>query len=292
MTKIKAKPKRVPAAKKTPKTPEEDAKEQSKAELAEERKAYRKRKKEIMVREAVNYDKVAIFRSTKGYWTVVDHSAIILALYLAKSTDLHINLIRDGDFKVKSKLGVVSIKNIDKYKERLLATGLVDLTYDEGDYVIFQLKKALTKTEFDLLAKDEENKRKFLHGEIAKTNPMPTSQCRLRELTQAYFLFYKKHNQVKEARPYLRAVSDDLFAADFELLKICRQTVDVETGVARIIEKLDDAEVRLTILSDVELIPVAKATVFYSRIVDILHSLQNESDRIINRKDPRDKGKS
>ena len=113
-----------PKAESAPKTEVE----LSAAKLAKERKSYRERKKQIMEKEKTNYSKVVVFRSVKGYWVAVDHSAIILAFVLAKPAKLRARLIRDNDFSVKSKLGMVPIRNLEKYKEALgRKAGLRDL---------------------------------------------------------------------------------------------------------------------------------------------------------------------
>ncbi|MBQ3430236.1 hypothetical protein IJG21_02300 [Candidatus Saccharibacteria bacterium] len=260
--------------------------------LARERKIYRGKKKTIMEKEAMNYDKVVIFQSVRGYWVAVDHSAVILALVLAKPAKLRARLIHDNDFQKKSKLGMVSIRNIESYKVNLPKTNMCRLIYDEKGYVVFQLTKPLSKEEFEIIVKDEENKRRFLRDEVLQVCPLPKSLARVREVLIDLYKFSKKQGLEKEAKQYTAEAFQDLYRAYLELLKTCRVKRDLKGGVAAVLDKIEDTEIKLMALSELEIIPVEKATVFYSKTVDLIHTLRKEAQEVNKRKDPRNGDKN
>ena len=164
-----------------------------KAELGRKQKAEYQRVKAFAIeREKQNFSKLFIIHEKDNWWKMVGHSAIIFHYEIGPMIGMRSNLVDDKDFDLKSKDGVVNIKNIVELSEKLESAKIFLLDLKDS-YRVYNIGKKFTSAELNSLKKKKEQ-------EWAKVNKIvvPEKYSALlfsgeRELIrEVYFMFQKQ----------------------------------------------------------------------------------------------------
>ena len=160
-----------------------------KAEVEKEKRDYLERKRKMVPFEQRNYDKIALFRATKGFYVIGGHSAIILSELVAPDIKMKVVLRKDSDFECAFREGIISVKDVDFYKTTLPRSSLIKKEYKETEQsLVFYLKDILSLEQYDLISHTEEIKSAELMNLASSSVVMPGLYKKVRELTQATFV--------------------------------------------------------------------------------------------------------
>lgn len=154
---------------------------------------YLKRKQKMLEFEAKNYDKIMFFRGTQGYFMAGGHSAVLLAYKIAPELKLRPRMKLDADYGKKFKEGVISVKQIDFYRQRLSESSYLEFVKQTQDALVFRFKQPITEEEYDLLENTESIARQKLLDMVAKTSPFPKLYVRLVSVAETTYRLHHKH---------------------------------------------------------------------------------------------------
>lgn len=205
-----------------------------KIEERNEKEIYIQRKKNLLEKEADNFERVVFLKGTKGFYAVVGHSAVILANKIAPELKMRVLLRRDSDYGVKSKEGIITIKNVGYYKEKFKNSVYIEFEKEDDACISFKLKQKISAEEYALLARSKEIKRQKLENEIVKAVPMPKLNMLLTEVLTMTYRFYRKHSDVMSRRFILDTVSEEVRYAHKVFLAICREEHSKQEGLKKI----------------------------------------------------------
>ena len=170
-----------------------------KAQLEREKRQYLERKRKMIPFEQHNYNRIVVFRGTKGFWTIGGHSAIILSELVAPEVKMKVVLRKDTDFDATFSEGVISVRDLDFYKVTLPQCRLIEKEYEERkDALIFFLKDALSAEKYDLISRTEEIKSEELLNMVSSSVVMPGLYRMVRELLNGVYTMTDKINGIAQ----------------------------------------------------------------------------------------------
>lgn len=192
-TKNAASPKNTKEAKPKISEQEKEARISKKAAAEKEKQEYFLRKKKMLEFEKKNFDKIVLFKATKGFYVIAGHSAVILFEMIAPLEKLHVVMREDTDIKYKFKEGLISVKDLDFYKQALPGCELIKNDYKESELcVMFYLKEALSPEQYRLYEDAEKIKSEELMNMASSAVVMTGLYSKVRELINAVFASTKK----------------------------------------------------------------------------------------------------
>ncbi len=247
----------------------------------DEKKEYLERKKRLAAFEEKNYDRIVFLKATKGYYVVGGHSVVILVNKIAPELKIRVAPRRDTDFGVKFKEGVINLKNLDFYKERLIHSVYLFEEFEEkDDALIFKLKKKVSETEYKLLLKSKELRRQKLQAMIEKSTPMPKLNMKLTEVFRVTYKFYVKHSDAL-SRPFLiQKLSDDIRIAHKTMILIFREQVPARKGLLKIRTQLELAMCDLSQIVALELWSLEDMTTLSILLTEAQVTVEAEIERL------------
>lgn len=124
------------------------------------KKAYTKRKVELLKKEGQNRRTIAAIATSDGkFWKLFDRSAVFYVYDIANK--LHIRpkprLLEDSDYHNKATHGVVTIASLEKFTERLEKCGLKRLAKQEG-YIAYRYPQEFTEKKVQEFLRSNEDK--------------------------------------------------------------------------------------------------------------------------------------
>ncbi|MBQ8984879.1 hypothetical protein IJ098_03440 [Candidatus Saccharibacteria bacterium] len=169
-----------------------------------EKEAYLARKMKMLPLERRNYSKITFFRATGGFYVAGGHSAIILYNKIAPELGLKARLKRDRDFGARFDEGVISVKNPNFYKNKLLESVYIREVVEGKDSFSFLLKKAMPKEEFSLLMEMENIKREKLLNLVSSSSAMPKLYTMLRDVVKLTYSLARKNTEPIASDIYIK----------------------------------------------------------------------------------------
>ncbi|MBQ7802569.1 hypothetical protein IJ380_01760 [Candidatus Saccharibacteria bacterium] len=246
---------------------------------AEEKKAYLKRKERLIEFEKTNFDRIVFLKATRGFFVVGGNSAILLVHKIAPELKMRVLVRRDDDYDVRFENGIVSAKNLDYYKRELAKSVYLLPPVEEENSLVFPFRKKVTKTEFNLLKKSKEIKKKGLERRILKSVPFPNLHIALSDLLSLVYRLYVK-NTDKLAKEFVVArFLNEIREADKVLLLICREEYDIRKGFSRISTSLNLALCDLDQILSLEIWSVENCTAVSGAILNVFDELELERKR-------------
>ena len=82
-------------------------------------KVYLEYKQKVINYEDDNYATLAFLRSTQGFYKLLEHSLLFYAFDVAPKLNVSAKIYADGDYELKSKMGIISIRNLSEIEEKL-----------------------------------------------------------------------------------------------------------------------------------------------------------------------------
>ena len=247
----------------------------------EAKKAYLERKKELLKTEAENFDKIIFLRGTKGYWLVGGHSGVILANKLAPELKIRVALKRDTDFDVKFSEGIINLRNLDFYTERLKNSNYIQKEIERNeDSIIFKLKEKISDTEYDLLVRSKEIRRQKLQSMIEKSMPMPKLKVRMTDVLKLTYRFYKKHSDAISRSFVVEKLAEDVRIAHKTMLMVFRSQLEPKEGVKKIKARLELAVCDLTQIIELNIWTVENCTTLATMMIETILVADGEMKRL------------
>ena len=164
-----------------------------------EREKYLKLKKFALEHEKENFSKLFVIHEKGEWWKMVGNSAIIFHYELAKRTGMRSKLLDDSDFDIKSKDGIVNIKNIIDLDEKLNSISIHPLEI-KPDYRVYNIGKKYAPSEIEMLKKTKELEWGRVNKVILPKTVFPEFYMSLRELlSRVYF-------STRIFEPYVREI--------------------------------------------------------------------------------------
>lgn len=194
--------------------PQETKRAQAAREGRERKEEYKQRKLKIFEFEKKNLSHLLVFRTDKNWWTLGGNSALIYYYRLVPRLNIKVNLRADSDFFANFKYGVVSLKDVDKFCERIESLGLKLKTKKESA-ILYTLPNPLTTSDIKRLQEMEKTERENLNKDIAPKITEPELYMKLRELEKMIYNNMKKDDAVN--REYLT----------MEMAKYARQMLEI-----------------------------------------------------------------
>ena len=234
-----------------------------------EKKAYLLRKKKLFEFEKTNYGKIVFLRGTKGYYLVGGHSAIVLVNKIAPELKIRVALKRDTDFDIKFKEGVINLKNLGFYKEKLDNSVYLERGEETEDYFSYKLKEEISEKEFDLLYRSKEIRRQKLQNLIEKSVPMPKLNRKMTEVLKTAYRIYLKRTDAMKRGVIAPNFLEDIRVAHKIMLMVFRGQIVKEEGRRKMKGRLEMAMCDLVQIMELEVWTVEDCTVLAVMIVEV-----------------------
>lgn len=172
---------------------EKIANDKKSMEGREKKKRYEAEKKKVKEIEKTNRSRIIAFRSTRDWWKIGGHSALIYYYRIAPRLGKDVNLMNDMDYFSTFSTGVISIRSIEEFEEELSKLG-IKLEKETEAIKSFKLPKALSETELKKLKEQEKQKlekvNKIVMSEDNEVDPLMWAE--IRELEKMSFGLYSK----------------------------------------------------------------------------------------------------
>lgn len=219
--------------------------------LAEQdKRGYLTRKRKMIPYEEKNYDKIALFQGTKGFYVIGGHSAIIMSELVAPDLAMKVVLRKDTDFECAFSEGMISVKDVDYFKMMVPKSKLVKQQYVEKDQsVVFFLKDALSKEEYELLAHADEIKSTELLNMVSSSVVMPNLYKMVRDLALAVYNAGEKSEPLAQMTA-VKALVEDAIDLERVFLLGARTTKKIDEALTEMEERAKDLLVDLKIVED------------------------------------------
>ncbi|MBQ6605972.1 hypothetical protein IJH66_03315 [Candidatus Saccharibacteria bacterium] len=240
-----------------------------------EKKAYLERKKKLFEFEKTNYGKIVFLRGTKGYWLVGGHSAIILVNKIAPEIKVRMALKRDTDFDIKFKEGVINLKNLGFYKERLDNSVYLERGEETEDYFFYKLKTRISEKEFDLLFRSKEIQRQKLQSMIEKSVPMPKLMRKMNDVLKLAYRIYLKRTDATRKNVIVPNLLEDIRIAHKTMLLVVRAEIDKREGLRKVRTRLELAMCDLIQIMELEVWTVEDCTMMAVMIIETKRVAEN-----------------
>ncbi|MBR3204459.1 hypothetical protein IKF81_02125 [Candidatus Saccharibacteria bacterium] len=264
-----------PASSQNKKSENQKHKAKREAEKAE-REAFLVRKRRLFEFEQTNFDRIIIILATKGYYCMYGHSAVMFINKIAPELRIRAVLRRDSDFEAKFQEGVVSFKNIDFYKDKLLGSVYLKKISETKEEIVFGFKQKISKAEYNLLVKSREIKRQSIEQKIQKSLPLPNLNNKLSEVLRTSFRFYRKHSDLFSRKFVLDKMIDEIRIAHKKLILVCRDELPLKKGLLEIKQALVYSLCDLAQVVELEIWSVEDSGVLAEQIINTLSLVELE----------------
>lgn len=214
-----------------------------------EKNEFLRRKRKMVKFEKDNYNCIAFMRGMDGYWLAGGHSAVIYYNKIMPELGLCNTFRKDNDFEVRFPDGVISVKKIKKYKEKLVESKYIEpKVVEKPDGVVFKLKDALTPEMYEVLARSEEIRREKLLNLVSSSAVMPKTLMALRDVMKFAYNGVMKHSD-KEVREYLTyRLIDYARLALVSFMKGCKSKQEFSECMNRVEVMLNNILVELYVI--------------------------------------------
>ena len=147
-------------------------------------------KQRVLDFERTNYQYLQFMNSTGNFKQLFDHSALIFKSEIASRVGYRtINFRPDNSVSnPKAKYGVISFKNFDNLKKKLLENGILEEeSLNQHDVTYFKLPKIYQKQEIQNFVNDLANQKVKFQQIITPNNPNPMLFVRLENLEKILY---------------------------------------------------------------------------------------------------------
>ena len=241
------------------------------------RAAYAKRKAHVMLLEEFNDDSIIVFKSIDEPWHKIGwNSALIYAYDVAiracKKKDLP-TIRKDTDHEVRSPDGIIFLRSLKKFINRLRDIGIMDYEEMPDGIYIFKVKKKYTKTEIkefrnlkyqsgDELLSMSAEKRVYpeLRGLIVKATATILPKCK--KIHNFYQMTLGKH------------VADAISDMNYAYFDLANRRGEKKDHLVRIVESANLVLADLTMLQELGLWHPIEMVEAGSLMVDIKASIR------------------
>ncbi len=206
-----------------------------KAQAGREDKRRAEHAKEAAYRlEQKNHGWIIVYRSTRGWWKMGDLSAAIYAHLVAKrlGRKKRPNILTDGDFYNKFKMGVCAIPDIEKLEAELKKIG-IPVREKTDDYRIFDYGKKFSQREVEDLINISQNQQERINEIVMHEQMFP----------EIYHLLIQIQREVLNIVRKLPRLEKDVFGRD--MLMGTREAVIIYMKMTNNIMKAVDALPRI-----------------------------------------------
>lgn len=229
--------------------PKEAKAENAPAKTMTELKAEFKKRKEIIIKfEKNNYESMVFFRGMNDFFIAGNHSAVIGYNLIAPDCKLKIPIHQDGDFEPRFELGMLIIKNVEKYKKLFMSSDLLEGFEQTDDKIVFKLKKPLTPEEYKVIENMEEIRREELVNMVSSTRVLPKTYQKFREVMQICYQAARKHSQVVERDLYTGRLVDESRKAFLDFLNGCKNSTGFQLAMNQVDEDLKALLLELVVI--------------------------------------------
>lgn len=234
----------------------------------EARAEYLERKKKLFEIEKNNFERIVFMKSTRGYWGIFGHSAIMFANKFGPDAKIRAIVRKDSDFDVKFKEGVITLRNVEFYRKKMEESPFMTLEKADDEFVVFKLKKKISEKEYEILKHSKEIRREQLESMIVNSIPLPKLHMRLTEVLQTTYRFYTKRTDELGRRFVVDKFADEVRAAHKLLIMSCRKEISLREGLLKIKALLSRALLDLNQITSLEIWSVEDCTLLTTMIVE------------------------
>lgn len=152
-------------------------------------RVYLEYKQKVMNYEEKNYNSLVFLRSTHGFYKLLGHSLLFFAFGVAPKIGASAKIYADGDYELKSNMGVISIHGLGKIEKKLklMEAEKVVLRDKTGNIVVYKLPWTYTTKEVeDFVGQNTYKMDKYNHVIIAE-NIVPVLFMQLNNLLKACY---------------------------------------------------------------------------------------------------------
>lgn len=210
-------------------TPEEGREDKRRAEHA---------KGEAYKLEQKNRGYMIVYRSTRGWWKMGDLSAAIYVHLVAKrlGRKRKPNILTDGDFYHKFKMGVCSIPDVEIFEKELKRIKIKAIEKND-EYVIFDYGKKFTPKEIDDLMSVSHNQQEMINSIVMHGKMVPEVYHPLIQIQREIMNITKKLPKF-EKDIYGRDMAIEARDAVMTYIKMTNDIVSVPEAMTRIISDI------------------------------------------------------
>lgn len=139
--------------------------------------------------EKTNHQFIAMLRSTHGFYKMFGHSALYYANDVAPKLNLAANLQTDGDYKHKSELGFISIREPEKLAATLQTLNLMRVKIKDttNNFIVYKLPWSYTDEQIAELIENSHFTMRNFNNIVMVDNIMPLLYLQIVELTKAIY---------------------------------------------------------------------------------------------------------
>lgn len=219
-----------------------------------ERKEYLARKKLVMDElEPHNRQKIVFVKGMLGFYSCFGTGAIILHKLVLPRVDrkARILLRKDSDWTHQAKYGVVSVKDIEAMKKKILDYPEIRLVKESEEFVSFALKEPLSDEEFARLLKKDEIARQSMLRKLTRTSPMQNVFAELLELVRIVDRLERHHTEKMMFELYGRELEKCVTEMMATYMRLARKEAEKLPSIARITEEITRADAILVMIDEV-----------------------------------------
>ena len=253
-------------------------------------------KEKVVALEEGNRKNLILFKSTGNWYKMGGNSALFYYYDIAPRVGVSPKLQSDRDYYSKFEHGVISIRDIKAFGVKM---SLIDVRLDkkqtEGeDIIVYTLPNTYTEEEIARLMNVEKVKHDQFNAIVKVVNCRPKYYTDLRIATKKIYEF------VRKSEPILRGtLGKDLFnnmrAANVSYLSYTRGAEDIETHFRSSAKNIKDALNVVTILMEIEVMPLDFAIEIANSLTGLLDNLRKsyvqEKDKLMRQKARQEKEK-
>lgn len=229
--------------------PEKDTSDGRRIVRGYDYRRYREQKKWIKILERFNYQYIIIAYMDNGFWAVHGHSAMILNYKICAKTAWQPRLSYDNDPFSRMSEGKIVVKAFDSLRTLLENSYYVEkLLVERRDLLIFELKKKISKTEYEEIKEQREKMMRAVEEAVSEVRVMPRLKMQLVETFELAFHYANHPTAVKNGTSVARRLVFYLDEAVRELyivLKTHRSTLE---GLERIETSIIAAQAELMLI--------------------------------------------
>lgn len=219
-----------------------------------ERKAYIERKRWVMNElEPHNRQKIVFVQGMLGFYSCFGTGAILLHKLVLPRVDkkLRLMLRKDSDWACQAKYGVVSVKNMELIKRKMLQYPGMFLVKESEEFVSFSLAKPLSEEEFERLTKKDEIARQAMLKKLTRMSPMQNVFATLLELTRIVDRLERHHTEKMMFELYGRDLNGCVKEMVYAYMRLARKEAEPLSTIAKITDAITRADAMLIMIDEV-----------------------------------------
>ncbi|MBQ2638672.1 hypothetical protein IJF91_01255 [Candidatus Saccharibacteria bacterium] len=245
-----------------------------------ERERYRKIKATIYEKELTNDQHVYVYRSSKEWWKVGGNSALYYKYILGPRLKVAINLKRDEDHYSTFNFGVVSIRDIKSFKERMKKAGMVP--GPENDNAIkFSFKEKISLSTIDAIKEDVEFQHERINRLVETRKIAPDMFVLIRQFMSEFWHYSKRYNKYEARKTITSEVVVEMMKMKRAYAHMANGDVEILDGMLEIKSCADSLMSDISFLEEVKEMGFDKAMKLSMHLGDIKRIVNRELKKVV-----------